>query len=46
MTRTTYRIHSRPGEHGTGGWTTDPEEAEEASRNGHRVTAYTEGTGE
>lgn len=38
---TTYTIHPRHGEPGTGFETTDADVAEEYSRHGHRVTAET-----
>jgi len=40
---TCYVIHPLYGQPGTGGVTWDADEAEEASRNGHRVTAETYG---
>jgi hypothetical protein len=43
MTATCYIIHPLYGQPGTGGVTWDPNAAEEASRNGHRVTAETYG---
>ena len=44
MTQTTYTIHERYDEVGTGFETSDPDVAEEYSRNGHRVTAVTGGS--
>jgi len=41
--KTTYTIAPLYGQPGTGGVTWEADEAEEASRNGHRVTAETGG---